>query len=66
MLGFVRDIANTLFSFAEDFSTIVVLSSDVLKTYLDQLASLPGVEGEACYELFVWQALEHVFFQLNV
>ena len=58
MLGFVRDIANTLFSFAEDFSAIIVLSSYVFKTYLDQLASLLCIESYACYELVVWQCLE--------
>jgi hypothetical protein len=35
MLGFVTDIANTLFSFAEDFAAIVVFSSDKFKAYLD-------------------------------
>lgn len=58
MLGFDTDIANTLFSFAEDFPAIVVLSSNIFKTYLDQLAGLFSIEGDVCYELVVWQTLE--------
>jgi hypothetical protein len=38
MLGFDRNIANTLFSFAEDFSAIVVLSGYIFNAYLKQFA----------------------------
>jgi hypothetical protein len=62
MLGFDTDIANTLFSFAEDFSAIVVLSIDILKTYLDKLTGLLGIDGHACYELSLGKSLNRLFF----
>jgi hypothetical protein len=53
MLGFVREITNTLFSFAEDFPIIIVLSCYVFKTNLYQLASLLYIESYARYEVVV-------------
>jgi hypothetical protein len=45
MLGFVTDIANTLFSFAEDFPAIVVLSCNIFKNNINKLAYLLCFEG---------------------
>jgi hypothetical protein len=53
--GFFRFIAYTLFSFTEDFAAIIVLSGNVLKTYVDQFAGVFSSEGQARYELVVWQ-----------
>jgi hypothetical protein len=61
MLGFVREITNTLFLFAEDFPIIIVLSCYVFETNLYQLANLLCIESYGCYELVVWQYQGSIF-----
>ena len=59
-------MANTLFSFAEDFAAIVVFSGDKFEADLDELARFFRIVGYSRYELVVWQVFEEVLFKLNV